>query len=272
MIDKLTTIGLNTYESKAYKSLLSQGLLTATELSELAGIPQGMVYSILKSLEQKGFINIFSGPIKKYEAVNPKVAFKGLILEKEKALKEMELLSEELEEVYENKQTNSAPLDFIQILTSKQSQVNKFDDLIKKAETTLCSFNKKPYATGFLREMDEIIKASAPLRKIIKRGVAVKAVFEAEDIYIQEFVRMIKYYRDIGEEVRICEKLPLKMLLSDNKLAMISMRSQDAAKFKLTSMIVDHSDLTNALTELFEMYWENGMTIEEYLVSTAKQG
>ena len=268
MIEKLTAIGFNVYESKAYKVLLSQGLLAASELSELAGIPQGRIYSVLKSLEQKGFCNVFSGPVKKFGAVNPKVAFQGLLQEKERALKEMEALSCELEEVFENREDDQAPLEFIQILTSKQSQVNKFDDLIQRSETTLYSFNKKPYATGFMRKMDEIINASAPLRKIIKKGVSVKAIFEAEDHHIQEFTRMVSYYQDIGEEIRICDKLPLKMLLSDNKNAMVSMKSLGVTKFKLTSMVVEHSDLTNALTELFEMYWEKGMTIEEYLSTT----
>lgn len=270
MIEKLTKAGLSIYEAKAYQVLFNQGLLTASEISKMAEIPQGRVYSVLKSLENRGFCNMFSGSVKKFEAVNPKMAFKSLLKAKETALKEVEELSEELEEAFESKQKESSPLDYIQILTSKQSQVNKFDELIKLSEKTLYSFNKKPYATGFMREMDEIIRASKPLRKIIKEGTVVKALFEAETVHIQEFARMVKYYESIGEEVRICEKLPLKMLLSDDKKAMVSMRSQEANKFKLTSMVVEHSDLTNALMELFEVYWEKGVTIEAYLASVIK--
>lgn len=270
MIEKLIEIGLNTYEAKTYNTLLNHELLTATEVSQFAGIPQGRIYSILKSLELKGFCNIFSGSVKKFEAVHPKIAFQSLILAQEKALKNIEVLSQNLQETFENRKTETTPLDYIQILTSKQSQVNKFDDLIKLSEKTLYSFNKAPYATGFLRQMDEIIKASEPLRKTIKKGTSVRALFEAEKVDIQEFARMVKYYESIGEEVRISEALPLKMLLSDNKKAMVSMRSQDGEKFKLTSMIVEHSDLTNALIELFELHWKKGITIEQYLSDQTK--
>lgn len=264
MIEKLIEAGLNNYEARVYDTLLNEGLINATKISELAEIPQGRVYSVLKSLEQKGFCTIYSGSIKKYQAINPKRAFKELIKAKKKDLKEMEQLSKELEASFERKQTETAPLDFVQILTSKQSQINKFDDLIKASENTLYSFNKGPYATGFMRQIEEIKAASAPLIKIIENGTKVKALFEAETEHIDAFINMIEYYESIGEEVRICAKLPIKMLLSDNKMAMVSLRSLSASRFKMTSMVVEHSDLTNALIELFESYWDKGMTIEEF--------
>ena len=267
MIKKLISIGLSTYESRAYEALIKEGLLTASRVSEIADIPQGRVYSILKSLEQRGFCNMYSGSVKIFEAVNPKIAFQGLIREKEMALKEIEEIGNDLEEVLTSRQSESAPVDFIQTLTSKQSQINKFDELIKTSKETLCSFNKKPYAMGFLRSMDEIVQSSTFLRESIHKGITNRGLYEAEDVYIKEFTQMVKYYQEVGEEVRICKQLPLKMLLSDEKLDMVSMQSNDSVNFKLTSMVVEHSDLTNALMELFEMHWEKGITIEAYLDS-----
>lgn len=262
---KLARFGFTEYESKAYSVLLSGDLLTANELGKLAKIPHGRIYSILNTLEAKGLCITFPGAVKKFKAVNPKAALKDLIENKKKALDEMITIKEELEKEFETKKTNNTPLDYIQILTSKQSQVAKFDELIKVSKSSLYSFNKPPYATGFKRNLKEIDKASAPLKKIINEGTRVKALFEAEKVEIEAFIDMIQYYDSIGEEVRIYEKLPLKMLLSDNEKVMVSLRNAHGSSFKLTSMIVEHSDLTTALADLFEVYWEKALTLDAYL-------
>ncbi|MCG8327684.1 MAG: hypothetical protein MI974_08370 [Chitinophagales bacterium] len=113
--------------------------------------------------------------------------------------------------------------------------------------------------------MEQIHLDSAPLRSIMERGTSVRAIFEAETEHVIPFSQMLKYYSSIGEEVRICEKLPLKMLLSDGELAMVSMRNNDTERFKLISMVVEHSDLTIALTDLFEKYWTESMELDAFL-------
>jgi len=36
-------------------------------------------------------------------------------------------------------------------------------------------------------------------------------------------------------------------------------------KNNFTSVVIEHSDLTDALIELFDLYWEKSMTLEEFL-------
>lgn len=263
---RLIEAGFTEYEAKAYSTLLSQNLVTASELSKLAQIPQQRIYSILNNLVDKGFCSIYAGTIKKYKAENPESAFIEMIQQREKAVEDLHQLQADLKEEYENKnENNDNPLEFIQILTSKQSQVNKFDELIRRSTKTLYSFNKKPYATGFERDLESIKKDSAPLIKILNQGTSVKALFEKEELNNTAFIKMVSFYDSIGEEVRISEALPLKMLISDSEIAMASMRNNDASKFKVTSMIIDHSDLTSALAQLFEMHWEKADTLQKYI-------
>jgi sugar-specific transcriptional regulator TrmB len=267
IIPDLVGNGFSNYEARAYCTLLDNGPLQASEISLLADIPQGRVYNVLGTLEKKGFCSMFLGSVKRYRAVNPGIAFGTMLQEQLDAYKRLETISEELEKSFQEKETT--PVDFIQVLTSKQSQIERFDDLIKVTETSLYSFNKRPYATGFMRELAEIDRASEPLKRILKKGVKVKALFESESgEHMGLFVRMLEYYESIGESIRIVEKLPLKMLLSDKSTAMVSMRNQSsdsfADRFNLTSMVVEHSDLTGALVELFENYWNRSMTLDQY--------
>ena len=70
-VNKLRDFGLNSYESKIWTALLSRGVSTAGELSDIANVPRSRSYDVLESLEKKGFIIMKIGKPIKYIAVNP---------------------------------------------------------------------------------------------------------------------------------------------------------------------------------------------------------
>ncbi|MBR9690362.1 TrmB family transcriptional regulator, partial [Candidatus Woesearchaeota archaeon] len=55
-LEKIKEFGLNTYESKIWTALLSRGVSTAGELSDIANVPRSRSYDVLESLEKKGFV------------------------------------------------------------------------------------------------------------------------------------------------------------------------------------------------------------------------
>ena len=57
----LRDIGLTEYESQAYLSLLTSGEETAENISQLSNIPYTKVYSVLESLEARGWVEHGSG-------------------------------------------------------------------------------------------------------------------------------------------------------------------------------------------------------------------
>ena len=62
---------LNLYEVKIWAALLSRGVSTAGELSDIADVPRSRSYDILESLEKKGFVVLKLGKPIKYLAVPP---------------------------------------------------------------------------------------------------------------------------------------------------------------------------------------------------------
>jgi len=71
-IKKIKSLGLNTYEAKIWTALLSRGVSTAGELSDIADVPRSRSYDVLESLEKKGFVIMKLGKPIKYLAVPPK--------------------------------------------------------------------------------------------------------------------------------------------------------------------------------------------------------
>ncbi len=70
-LNKLGVLGLNSYEAKLWAALLSRGVSTAGELSDIANVPRSRSYDVLESLEKKGFVIMKLGKPIKYIAVNP---------------------------------------------------------------------------------------------------------------------------------------------------------------------------------------------------------
>src|SRR3989339_76530 len=62
---------LNIYEVKIWTALLSKGVSSAGELSDISNVPRSRSYDVLESLEKKGFVIMKLGKPIKYIAVNP---------------------------------------------------------------------------------------------------------------------------------------------------------------------------------------------------------
>jgi len=76
VVERLQRIGLSEYEARAYLTLLKDHLNSASKLSEKSGVPRTKIYSVLESLEHKGWIRIYSGIPLLFKAVDPRDVFK----------------------------------------------------------------------------------------------------------------------------------------------------------------------------------------------------
>lgn len=102
VVEKLQRIGLTEYEAKAYLTLLRDHLNSASKLSEKSGVPRTKIYSVLESLERKGWIRIYSGIPLLFRAVEPREVFKKVKKDYEEFLGSIQTtLKEEVREMKE---------------------------------------------------------------------------------------------------------------------------------------------------------------------------
>ena len=65
------SFSLNLYEVKLWAAILSRGISTAGELSDIADVPRSRTYDVLESLERKGFVVVKPEKPIKYMALPP---------------------------------------------------------------------------------------------------------------------------------------------------------------------------------------------------------
>ena len=263
-INKLISIGLNLYEAKAYSVILKSGISSASQISKIGKIPQGRIYNILESLIQKGFCSIVQGSVKKFKAVDPKVIMDSIIQERrkkfEKQEKNMLSVAEQLNKEFESQDDINSTLDYIHVYTTKPSMINKFNEIVQNCKETHRTFTKPPFTTK-----DDPSALSPLAVEAIERGVKIKSIYEIQKNNLDSFISWIKHFDKAKEEIRITEKLPLKMVIADNNVVMFTLYNKMDKKNNFTSVVIEHSDLTDALIELFDIYWEKSMTLEEFL-------
>ena len=71
IIESLRLFGLTRYEALAYYNLNSMVEAKAIEISEKSEIPRTKIYSVLRRLDEKGFIETEKGHPNTYRSISP---------------------------------------------------------------------------------------------------------------------------------------------------------------------------------------------------------
>jgi sugar-specific transcriptional regulator TrmB len=176
-LNKLRDFGLNSYESKLWAALLSRGISTAGELSDIANVPRSRSYDVLESLEKKGFIIVKIGKPIKYIAVAPEEVLervkKKIIENADKQSKMLEQFngSELLGELNLLHKTGIELVDPSELSGALKGRANIYshmNSMIKNAEKSviICTTS-----TGLTRKADELGRA---FRKAHEKGVSIR--------------------------------------------------------------------------------------------------
>ncbi len=177
-LSKLRTyFSLNLYEVKIWTALLSRGVSTAGELSDIANVPRSRSYDVLESLEKKGFVVMKFGKPIKYLAIAPvevvervKKHMKSEADRKVKRLDELrntEVLNE-LKSLHTQGIELVDPNELSGSLRGRHNLYNHLDLMIKNAVNSVTIMTT---SQGLMRKI-EGLKAS--MEKAKKRGVKIR--------------------------------------------------------------------------------------------------
>ena len=256
---KLIEVGLTENEAKVYSCLLRKQTFTATEISQCCNVNRSRIYSVLESLINKGLCIEKLGKIRRFKAASPEIAFEKLISEQNEKLKTLNSLPELLSPIYQSNTDNSSPLEFIEVYGPPASIIKKHHTLELESKEIVLSFCKSPYAMSNDLDIHEEQEES------MKTGVVFRSIFEVEKDDIDFFARRMKNFEDQGEEIKVAYHLPIKLHVFDNHTVMFSMINQINPEQNLTYLLIEHSDLAETLITTFYKYWNEALTVSEFL-------
>jgi sugar-specific transcriptional regulator TrmB len=257
-IRDLTSLGLTTYEAKAYVALLGRDSFTAAQVARQAELPRQRIYDVLSSLVEKGLASTRPGSVVKYSAVAPEMAIERLVATRRRDLAELEGSAEtvigELGPIYASGQAHTDPLEYIEVLRDAGAINERFAELQSGVKEEILVFTKAPYATP----PQENIEGLKVTRTHRARSVYEMSVFDDADA-----IAGIRTFIDAGEEARFVDALPLKLVIIDETIVMFGMQDPVGSGRDLTIMVVEHPSLAQILKTAFEATWEHGLTIDQ---------
>jgi len=249
---------LNLYEAKVWTALLSRGVSTAGELSNISDVPRSRTYDILESLEKKGFIVMKIGKPIKFVALKPEEVIervkRNLVINAQEKSKRLEKLRsdevlQELNSLFTNGIKFVEPTDLSGSLRGRQNMYNHLDMMIRGAEKSITIVTT---AEGLNRKMEALLPA---LEKAKKRGVSVRvaAPINADNIKIAKDFSKVAEVKDsssLGVQGRfaIVDSEGLMFMLLDDKTVH---PNYDVAVWLSTDY------LANALEQMFEVVWRD---------------
>ena len=179
IIKKMKDFGLNSYEAKIWAALLSRGVSSAGELSDISNVPRSRTYDVLESLEKKGFIIMKLGKPIKYLVIPPsdvintiKKRIKEDSAKKETQMEELkgsQILSE-LTQLHTQGIETVEPTDMVGLLKDRGNVYNHMETMLKGAEKTVYIMTSHE---GLARKT-EVLKKT--LKKLADKGVSVKVL------------------------------------------------------------------------------------------------
>jgi len=168
---------LNLYEVKVWTALLSRGVSTAGELSNISDVPRSRTYDILESLEKKGFIVMKLGKPIKFVALKPDEVIervkRNLFVDAKEKTKRLEELKgddvlKELSLLFTQGVKFVEPSDLSGSLRGRTNMYNHLDMLINGAEKTITIVTTKE---GINRKLEALMPS---LDKARRRGVKIR--------------------------------------------------------------------------------------------------
>ncbi|MFH1649353.1 MAG: helix-turn-helix domain-containing protein [Candidatus Woesearchaeota archaeon] len=246
---------LNLYEVKIWTALLSRGVSTAGELSDIANVPRSRSYDILESLEKKGFVIMKIGKPIKYIAVSPKEVVERVKKNVKNTADEQVKRLESLKTTEVIKELNSLhtqgvelvePSDLAGSLKGRHNLYNHMGLTIKGAEKTVTIMTT---SQGFLRKAEGL---KPVFEQVKKRGVKIRI---AAPLNTKEAKDAAKDLASVAE-IRHTTTNARFIVVDGKEVIFMLMDDKDVHPTYDIGIWINTPFFASTLEELFELAWK----------------
>lgn len=246
---------LNLYEVKIWTALLSRGVSTAGELSDIADVPRSRSYDVLESLEKKGFVVMKLGKPIKYLAVPPQEVLERVKKNvKEDAKNRIDRLEElkgtevinELNDLHTQGVELVEPTDLSGSLRGRHNLYNHLELTIRNAENNVTLMTT---TQGFVRKVEGL---KPTFEKIKKRGVKIRiaAPITKEAMSSVKDLKGLAEIRHTDSKARFC-------IVDGKELVFMVLDDKEVHPTYDVGVWVNTPFFAQALDTLFDSAWRN---------------
>jgi sugar-specific transcriptional regulator TrmB len=248
--------GLNLYEAKVWTALISRGVSTAGELSNIGNVPRSRTYDILESLEKKGFVVMKLGKPIKFIALKPEEVVervkRNTVMEAQERSKRLDNIKnddvlQELGSLYTTGVKYIEPQELSGAIRGRNNIYNHMDMIVRNSSKKVTIVTSED---GLNRKF-EALKSS--FEKAKKKGVKIRVAAPITKNNIKVAKEIAKF-----AEVRSADSVKSRFTISDAREVLFMILNDDEVHHSYDVGIwINTPYFANTLEQLFELAWDN---------------
>jgi len=245
----LKAFGLDDLEELLYLALVDAPSQSADELARLAGATPDQVTRILDGLVSAGLITRLPGAPRQYCAIEPSIGFTGLVADRdERARRAQEqaqrarVTAHQLAERFRLRRARH-PDDLIEVVAGAEAIRERVFQLERMVRTEMRGIDVPPY----------VDPANQPVFELLGKGTQVRFLYDRSVLDMPGKLDEIARFRAAGEEGRVLAGVPFKLIIADDRLALIVLSESYGGV--TSALAIGPSTLLEGLSRMFETLW-----------------
>ncbi|MFG1695292.1 helix-turn-helix domain-containing protein [Nonomuraea sp. NPDC049309] len=251
----LEAIGLSPQDEEVYHALVRRTQATVAEIVADCHLPAAAARRILQTLLDLGLATRSTGRPTRYVAVSPDSSLEALLRERERELDGVRAHIRALMEVYRANTRFAHPGELVEVVSGRDEVNQRWVQMQRDTRAQMRGFDRPPYAAPAQHREPNSVELD-----LLRRGVSYRVIYDSSVLEMSGWLEDVTIGMQHGEQARIHAGLPMKLGISDDRLAIIPlMRAGDDVLS--ASYLIHPSPLLDALIALFEALWDRSVPV-----------
>lgn len=241
--------GLTDLDEQIYLLVVRRGRVHVLDVIEGFAIPEDQAAAHLEGLRDRGLISRALGSDEVYTPVDPRYSLGAVT---DRLVEQVSLIRQQipmLAEEFDRSVSREEGAPETRIVSDPGTVASWYVRLQHQATRDIMMFDRPPYVSSPL----------VPLEMgVIGSGVRWRGLYTAESFSREGAWEETVSLGDHGEESRVVPTLPVKLVIADRSIALVSL-SLDGVRSD--ALITEAPPLVEMLVDMFEYHWSRGLPL-----------
>lgn len=252
----LGNLGVDPVAERVYQAILNHPEADLEQVEAEAGTTPADTASALDRLANMALV-VWDGKHSRPQLANPDTALAALLAQHESEVARrkanLETSRQAIDQLLSARRSEAASSVELERVLGLDAVLRKIEDLSQTCQTSVWSFNPGG------PQSRENLRRSRPLNEeTLGRGVRMRALYLDSVHNDEATLEHIQWLVERGAEIRTMPTLPLRMIIVDQRTALVPIDDDDSTK---GAMLVDGRGMVTALSALFTSVWKSAEPI-----------
>ncbi|MFD4973354.1 helix-turn-helix domain-containing protein [Streptomyces sp. NPDC058424] len=254
----LEGIGIGPLEEQVYVALVAAPAADAGELADRTGLPEPEVERALAELESKSLVTVLPGRRRGLRAAPPTITLHLMALQRIDDARKAQIAIAELAQRYHSAGQTGGSAELMEVIEGGAAIAKRYAQIQRDAREEICALTAGPVVAVSPA-------ANTGQRDALSAGVRYRVVYQRDALEQDhpDNSLLLDQWAELGEEMRVAVDVPLKVVVADNRIALVVPREHPLDE---PMMLVTRSRvLVDAFSWIFNRVWESAVPVSAAL-------